>query len=88
MNIEETKQAIKVMQAFVDGAEMECRESYLWVVTRDPHWHWGVDEYRTHIKPESREWWVNVDAPKPTIHSYIERHCRDSSCIKVREVIE
>lgn len=49
MNIEETKEAIKVMQAFVDGKAVEGRDRTLpgpWHVSKSPTWSWGSGEYR------------------------------------------
>ena len=58
MNIEQTKEAIKVMQAFVDGKEVEYLHSGTegWVTTTNPSWNWTNCFYR--IKPTStfRPW--------------------------------
>lgn len=47
MNKEETKQAIAVMQAFVDGKEIQYRSRYnsTWQPCR-PSWNWIDNEYR------------------------------------------
>jgi hypothetical protein len=56
MNIEETKEAIRIMQAFVDGKEVEfhCRDG--WKQTDIPQWQFGATKYR--IKPTTvlRPW--------------------------------
>ena len=63
MNREETKKAIEVMQAFVDGVETEYHsipDRVNWyLVGANPVWSWGADEYR--IKPKPREFWLRGD---------------------------
>jgi len=56
MNIEQTKEAIRVMQAFVDGKEVEVREVDEWRRTFIPLWQWHTNDYR--IKPATtlRPW--------------------------------
>ena len=56
MNIEQTKEAIKVMQAWVDGKELEVREVDEWRRTFIPLWQWHTNDYR--IKPTAtlRPW--------------------------------
>jgi hypothetical protein len=62
MTIEETKEAIKVMQAFVDGKKIEITnnstEPNTWTDFYDdsPTWNWYVFSYR--IKPEPKEFWI------------------------------
>ena len=50
MNIEETKECIRVMQAYVDGKEVEtfspCKK---WERLTAPRWGWDDNQYR--IKP-------------------------------------
>lgn len=48
MNREETKAAIAVMQAYVDGAEIEYRSEGEWLSLRDiqPVWNWPECDYR------------------------------------------
>jgi len=50
MNIEQTKEAIRVMQAFVDGDEVRSMRTPTTIVD-DPHWNWGDDTKTYHIKP-------------------------------------
>jgi len=60
MNIEETKKAIKVMQAYVDGVEIErCYrwEGHPWKSSSNPTWAFTAQQYR--IKPKPREFWVD-----------------------------
>jgi hypothetical protein len=52
MNIEQTKEAIKVMQAFVDGKEVEHWYYEMWVKIHVPRWDWVNTEYR--IKPTAK----------------------------------
>ena len=53
MNIEETKEAIRIMQAFVDGKEVEafspCQK---WERATTPRWGWDDTQYR--IKPTAK----------------------------------
>ena len=54
MTREETKKAIEVMQAYVDGKEIERRwvakEEDEWRSTETPNWFWNTHDYR--IKPQ------------------------------------
>lgn len=59
MNIEETKEAIKVMQAYVDGKEVEAQRPIAgscWIRASEPRWDWFNYIYR--IKPTTvlRPW--------------------------------
>ena len=57
MTREETKEAIRVMQAFVDGKDLEYkRHDGVWMLTTMPSWNWNSIEYR--IKPTAtlRPW--------------------------------
>jgi hypothetical protein len=56
MNIEQTKEAIKVMQAFVDGKEVEHWYYEMWVKIHVPRWDWGNTEYRIKPTPTFRPW--------------------------------
>jgi hypothetical protein len=57
MNIEETKECIRVMQAFVDGKELISMRTPA-VTADDPYWNWGNDTKMYHIKPTAtlRPW--------------------------------
>ena len=66
MNREETKQAISVMQAYVDGDEIEWRSKDFpkWETVDTSHpsfpaWEWVTVEYRT--KPKPREFWLRLE---------------------------
>ena len=57
MNIEQTKEAIRVMQAYVDGNEVEFKWGSMdWNSTDKPEWNWSAYDYR--IKPTAtlRAW--------------------------------
>lgn len=57
MNIEETKEAIRVMQAYVDGKEVQCLAPYKeWMAIDYPSWNFTSYTYR--IKPTAtlRPW--------------------------------
>jgi hypothetical protein len=56
MNIEQTKEAIKVMQAFADGKEVEHWYYEMWVKIHVPRWDWGNTEYRIKPTPVLRPW--------------------------------
>jgi hypothetical protein len=61
MNIEQTKKAIEVMQAFVDGKKIETKgpgEIHHWYEIGDPSWNWLTVEYR--VKREPRVIYVHV----------------------------
>jgi hypothetical protein len=57
MNIEQTIEAIRVMQAYVDGKVVEYEHpNGMWLMTPTPCWNWNSGEYR--IKPTAtlRPW--------------------------------
>jgi hypothetical protein len=57
MNIEQTKEAIRVMQAFVDGKEVEALSpDKKWRRTPGPRWGWDDTEYRIKPTPTFRPW--------------------------------
>jgi hypothetical protein len=62
MNIEQTKEAIKVMQSWVDGKELEVREVDEWRRTFTPLWQWYTNDYR--IKPTvTLRPWISDEVP-------------------------
>lgn len=73
MTREETASAIKVMQAYVDGKEIEYRATYgyepRWDITFEAPWNWADNEYRIKEKSKSFEWrgkniqWVKIKGP-------------------------
>ena len=56
MTREQTIEAIRIMQAYVDGKEVEHRYNGKWVKISAPRWDWDNTEYR--IKPTAtlRPW--------------------------------
>lgn len=95
MNKEQTLAAIGVMQAFVDGKEIERlhKDSKVWLpeISKDLAWDWCNHTYR--IKRVPREYWLNVyDTDFPVAHESEERanqsaNYRRKECIHVREVM-
>jgi len=53
MNIEETKECIRVMQAFVDGKQVISLYAPA-VTADDPYWTWGNDTKNYRIKPTAK----------------------------------
>ncbi len=97
MNREETQEAIKVMQAYVDGAEIQWQGGITkkWRDFEDddfPKWTWSHEAYR--IKPKPREFWIKAsDLPKHGgfgVNAYVTNTQGNPTTpfIKVREVIE
>ena len=92
MNKEQTIAAIAVMQAYVDGAEIEIQPYYVnnptakWEPEDNPEWTWEIHNFR--IKPKPREFEVMVMSdgkiwdPDARVQGYFGEK------IKVREVIE
>ena len=57
MNIEQTIEAIRVMQAYVDGKEVEYeRPDGIWMLINRPLWDWNTQEYRIKPTPVLRPW--------------------------------
>jgi hypothetical protein len=57
MNIEQTIEAIRIMQAFVDGKELEYeRPDGIWMLIKNPCWNWNTQEYRIKPTPVLRPW--------------------------------
>jgi len=57
VNIEQTKETIRIMQAFVDGKEVISMRTPT-AIADDPYWNWGNDTKMYHIKttPILRPW--------------------------------
>ena len=80
MNKEQTKEAIKVMQAYVDGAAVEVAHisGLSFERTSEPVWNWGDYIYR--IKPEPREWYeVAPISPVTTTYGNIQFECAEDA---------
>ncbi len=57
MNIEQTKEAIRVMQAYVDGKEVQClARNKEWITTDQPAWNFQSYIYRIKPTPNLRSW--------------------------------
>ena len=61
MTREQTKEAICVMQAYVDGEEVQYspkqgKGSYFWTTTDNPLWNWEHYDYRIKPTPVLRPW--------------------------------
>ena len=53
MTREQTIEAIRIMQAYVDGKEVEYEHpNGIWMLTPTPCWNWNSGEYR--IKPTAK----------------------------------
>lgn len=62
MTREQTIEAIRVMQAYVDGKEVECKYWYGWVRIDQPNWNWDDLDYR--IKPtKTLRPWTKDEVP-------------------------
>jgi hypothetical protein len=61
MTKEQTIEAIKVMQAFVDGKEVWWRHGKFegWETIISPKWNWHDNEYRIKLTPVLRPWTVD-----------------------------
>lgn len=56
MNTEQTIEAIKVMQAFVDGKEVQSMYDGKWSTVHVPRWSWDDTKYRIKPTPVFRPW--------------------------------
>ena len=57
MTREQTIEAIRVMQAYVDGKEVEYeRPDGIWTIINNPCWNWNSQEYRIKPAPVLRPW--------------------------------
>ena len=69
-----TKQKLSVMQAFVEGKEIECTgNSLAWAEITNPVWNWQEFNYR--VKPEQ---------PKYRLYRYKDQ--TDFSCFVVTDL--
>jgi hypothetical protein len=56
MTREQTIEAIRIMQAFVDGKEVQFRVDDGWKGTFIPLWQWHTEDYRIKPTPVLRPW--------------------------------
>jgi hypothetical protein len=56
MNTEQTKKAIRIMQAFVDGKEVEFMSDGKWESINNPSWNWTNYFYRINPTAKLRPW--------------------------------
>lgn len=91
MNKEQTLEAIKVMQAYVDGEEIEVSAyGKIWQPVREPSWHWDDVEYRIKPKPvEFKVWYRDSDKNiyNPKYFSDYSAKSAGYRLITVREVV-
>ena len=88
------KEKIAVMQAALDGAEIEFRPAdteHPWMINSDPLFGWNEYDYR--IKPQPKEIWVNeYPTIAPQLHCSLEdaERCMGNGGITrhYREVME
>jgi len=89
MNKDETKEAIEVMQAYVDGAEIEFKHTDSWRTLPPFGWGWNWVECSYRIKKAPRTFWIAGDGLEVlTEKQYIENFCRDPRYFKVQEVLD
>ena len=59
MTREQTIEAIRIMQAFVDGKEVEVKgvlTGSVWMPAGVPYWNWQMIDYRIKPAPTIRPW--------------------------------
>jgi len=56
MTREQTIEAIRIMQAFVDGKEVESLYGGKWALACIPRWDWDDTDYRIKPTPVLRPW--------------------------------
>jgi len=96
MNVERTKKCIEVMQAFVEGKEVEWRRKYQeheqWkVINTAPTWNFTRFDYR--IRKEPIEVWAfvsdrGVSLAEPEFLRKGASIGSDTRLIRLREVVE
>ena len=85
---------IEVMQAYVDGKEIEVSymgdETHKWKSIPVPSWDWQGYEYR--VKPEPKEYWLVGGKICPNLitahvyRDYARLEGKDREIVHVREV--
>ena len=56
MNREQTSESIRIMQAYVDGKEVETMYNGIWSLAHAPRWDWDDHDYRIKPTPVFRPW--------------------------------
>ena len=56
MTRDETIEAIRVMQAFVDGKDVQSMYEGKWSLVHVPRWNWDDTQYRIKPTPTFRPW--------------------------------
>ena len=51
------QEQIEVMQAFADGAEIECKDFDTWEALEKPNWNWMNVDYRIEPKQKTKLWY-------------------------------
>lgn len=77
MDKEQTKACIEVMQAYVDGKEIQLRTNQHneWLTINSPSWDWAAWEYR--IKPAPKIIYVNEYGTGGLVAFQAEQNARD-----------
>ena len=71
--IKDAQDKIEVMQAFIEGKEIQLRRRVSgtnWAISPAPAWAWDSFDYR--IKPEPIELWITYysqDHPRPAVYT-------------------
>ena len=96
MDKQQTKDAIKVMQAFVDGKTIQLESKGVWFDAPDrPSWNWASQNYR--VKPEPVVVYINeYPGEERSFEAYDTKEMAENlaSCnclrvaVKFQEVIE
>ena len=56
MRCKETRRALLVMQAYLDGAEIEREAAGHWLPCNEPCWDWNSHSYRIKQTPDEIDW--------------------------------
>ncbi len=91
MNREDTKKAIEVMQAYLDGELIEVNDSrshlHEWEFVVNPVWDWDRRDYRVKRKP--REIWIGYDERgEARKFCHTGSYVGDYVAVKFREVLD
>lgn len=90
MNREQTLEAIKVMQHFADGGEVEFCNQGMWCCAGSPTWELNRLKYR--IKPKPLEFYVDVSEHGVIYGVHYKGEggvsVNGTRCVRVREVTE